>query len=271
MRSFLRSVVGAVVAFVLVLVAQAQHARTREYLPRDPGYDIDFLVEGDDDDGYGDPLSMIVLGDSTVAGVGAPAQRDSLAVQIAVKVARDTGRSVHVVGHGVTGARTRDVLEDQVTLVPAGGVDVVVVEIGSNDVTHLTDLGQLSRDTEELLRLAKQRASVVVLGSAGRLNSINFMPPLRQLVMWRANYVRAAQGAAARAAGARFMDVAVEVSPAYEAAGPAASSSDGFHPSELGYEIWAGPLARHVVEGIGELGQAASSATTTGPALQLVR
>ena len=54
-------------------------------------------------------LELAVLGDSTVAGVGSPTEAETLAVLVAQRVADALGRPVHVVGHGVSGARTATV------------------------------------------------------------------------------------------------------------------------------------------------------------------
>jgi lysophospholipase L1-like esterase len=62
--------------------------------------------------------------------------------------------------------------------------------------------------------------------------------------------LRAEQVAAVEAVpGARFVDLAAEASPRFLGV-PEATSSDGFHPSPVGYGFWADALAPAVVDGV---------------------
>jgi len=55
----------------------------------------------------GRPLELVALGDSAMAGVGVDRLADTLPVLIADRVAAATGRPVHVVSHGRSGAGRR--------------------------------------------------------------------------------------------------------------------------------------------------------------------
>ena len=110
--------------------------------------------------------------------------------------------------------------------------------------------GELERDTERLLRGARERADLVVFASAGKLNAPIFQQPLRAIVAARATKVRERQRTVASDLDVPFIDIAREVSPAYDDAAPESSSSDRFHPSDLGYEIWARPLAATVARAV---------------------
>lgn len=230
---------------VLVVVVAAEIAIVigRDHLTT-ANFEIDFTTEGKQP-----AIRMAFLGDSLVEGVGASGPRESLAGQVARKVSDQTGRAVDLVGFGVSGAITSEVVRDQLDEVDAGRFDVIVIEIGSNDVTHLTSLGAVERSTRTMLEQASERAPIVVFGSAGKLNSRNFLPPLRQILMARATQVRGVQRDVAGEFDVAFMDVARDVSPTYDAAADAASEDD-FHPGDVGYEIWARPLAKLVVEEI---------------------
>jgi lysophospholipase L1-like esterase len=229
------------VAVAAVLGAQVALALTRDYL-RSADFEVDFTT-----DGSAPTLRLAVVGDSLVEGVGASSARTSLAGQVAQQVADRTGRAVQVRGLGVSGAVTADVLEQLDQLEP-GDYDAIVIEVGSNDVTHATRLNALEQHTRLLLERSLQLAPIVVFGSAGRLDTPNFQQPLRQVVVWRATRVRALQSrVAAEFDEVAFMDVARDVSPVYERT-PGATSGDGFHPADPGYEVWARPLAALVVE-----------------------
>lgn len=218
----------------------------REFLPMDPGYRVDSRVGPPG----GEPVRLAVLGDSTVAGVGSPSEAESLPVLIAERVAVATSRPVEVRGFGVSGARTATVLRDQLPQVE-GRHDAVVLVVGSNDATHATPWPALRHQAEALLRRASEVAPVVVLAGTPRFHANQIIPePLRTMVDRYSGLLRDQQVAAVRAvAGARFVDLAAEASPRFLDA-PEATSSDGFHPSPIGYAFWADALAPAVVAGL---------------------
>jgi lysophospholipase L1-like esterase len=246
-----------------VLGAQVFATLQRDYL-RTADFTIDLEFDGSGEDR---PVRIAVLGDSLVEGVGASSAEASLAGQVGAKVAAGTGRAVDVRGFGVSGAVTAGVAGEQLDQVEAGAFDVLVLEIGSNDVTHLTRDGDLERHTRRMLERATQLAPIVVFGGSGRLDTPNFQRPLRDLVVWRATRVRALQERVADEFDAvDYMNVAVDVSPVY-ARTPGANSRDAFHPSDIGYEVWARPLAQLVVGRLdaGRVKPVPSAATSTSP------
>ncbi|MEO6294804.1 MAG: SGNH/GDSL hydrolase family protein [Candidatus Limnocylindria bacterium] len=237
-------IVGALVALVgveLVLLSR------REYLPSDPGYVVDMRVEPRGS-ASGELVRLAVLGDSTVAGVGSPTEAESLPVLIAQRVADATGRPVEVTGFGVPGARTATLTADQLPRV-GGGYDVLVLVIGSNDATHATFWPDLRRQTAEMLARASALGAPVVMAGTPRFSGTEIIPqPLRTMLDRYSGVLRNEQRAAAsEAAGVRFVDLATEASPRFTGV-PEATSTDGFHPSPIGYGFWADALAPAVVD-----------------------
>ncbi len=251
MRPWLAAWVGAVIGAGIALVAtELALISRREFLPMDPGYRVRSRVEPSGGGTDSDIVRLAVLGDSTVAGVGAPTEGESLPVLVAQRVADATGRTVAVVGHGISGARTASTLRDQLTLL-AADLDAVVVVVGANDATHATPPWRFRRDTERLLRGARDRAPVVVLGGTPRFHRNQIIPePLRTLLDRYSSLLRLQQVAAVDTVpGARFVDIAREASPRF-ADVPGATSPDGFHPSPIGYGFWADAIAPAVVRGL---------------------
>lgn len=239
----------AIGGFAALIISELVVLSRREYLPTNPGYAIDARVPAREASTE-PPIRLVVLGDSTVAGVGSPSEAESLPVLIAERVARDLGRAVAVVGHGVSGARTATVLHQQLPNI-GQDVDAIVVVVGSNDATHATYWPQLRRDTELLLARGAERAPVVVLAGTPRFHANEIIPePLRTMVDRYSGLLRGQQRAAVEAVpGARFVDLAADASPRFLGV-PEATSVDGFHPSPIGYGFWADALAPAVVAGL---------------------
>lgn len=235
-----RAVAVSVAALVGVLAVEAVVARRRDY-PFQAFARIEHQAEG-----VGDPLRIAILGDSTVAGVGVLEVAETLPAQLAERVARLTGRPVEARGFGVSGARTGEVLRS----VPhdLADFDVVVVAIGSNDVTHLTPPWAFRRRTAGLLDgLPKP----VVLGGIPLFGGATALDrPLRDVVQGYAAVLRRIQrDVAAGREGVTFVNIAVEASPRFRGV-PDAMSSDGFHPAATGYGFWADALAAGVVNSL---------------------
>lgn len=239
-----------VVALAAVLGVEILVAANRTYL-----VDVDFTVDETivpEGAASAAPLELRVLGDSTVAGVGTDRVADALPVLLASEVAERTGRAVHVTGLGVSGARTRDVLDRQLPMVD-GDADVVVLVVGSNDVIHPTTPWRVRAVTGALLRRAQATEAEVVLGGVPRFLGVGALPqPLREVVDGYAGVVRRAQRAAARdVGGVSFVDIAALASPRFVGR-PEAMSADQFHPSRVGYEFWAQALAPAVMTAAGD-------------------
>jgi lysophospholipase L1-like esterase len=197
----------------------------------------------------GTPVELRVLGDSTVAGVGTDAIDEALPVLLAQRVAERLGRPVHVVGLGVSGARTADVRRDQLPRIAAA--DVIVIVVGSNDVIHLTPVPRLEAETGALLQDARARGVPVVLGGVPRFSGVAaFARPLRDLADGYAGIQRSAQRrAAGEVPGVTFVDIAALASPRFVGRSDA-MSSDAFHPGTVGYGFWADALAPAVIAAV---------------------
>src|SRR5919202_991295 len=87
---------GTVVA---TLVAEGWMATRREYLPTTPVLEIGGVLGPED----GEPLTLAVLGDSSVAGVGADRAEDTLTYGVAKCLAARYRVTLHALG--VSGAR----------------------------------------------------------------------------------------------------------------------------------------------------------------------
>lgn len=232
-KRFTVVIVGLVLALVGVLVFQAVVARRRDY-PFQPFERIEHRVEG-----TGPALRIAMLGDSTVAGVGVLSVAESLPAQTAERVSAATGRAVEIVGYGVSGARTSQVLDMQGEDLER--FDVVVVAIGSNDVTHLTPPWTFRRDTGELLDGLPKPVVVGGIPLFGGATALD--RPLRDAVQGYAAILRRIQAEVAQEReGVTFVNIAVEASPRFRGV-PDAMSSDGFHPAATGYGFWADALA----------------------------
>lgn len=220
---------------------QAIVARRRYgQVPPEPG-PVD-LVVAPGRGAAGRPLLLAALGDSGMAGVGARSVDGTLPVQLARRLADVTGRPVHVVSTARTGARTADVLTEQVPKLPTGP-DLVVLLVGTNDVTHLTPWRALARSTAELLDALTGTGAPVVVSSLPEVRALRAVPrPLRDVALVTAAGVGQVQRTAARRRPAvTLVDVRGAVGRLFLTRADVVSH-DAFHPSDAGYGLIADAL-----------------------------
>ena len=187
--------------------------------------------------GSGPPLRYLVLGDSTAVGVGANYEQG-----IVLETARHLARSrrVELVNLAVSGARFRDVLRDQLPRARDFKPDLVLLDVGANDVTHLTSSRSVRRDLEEIIRLilaANCEARIVVTGSPdmGSPPRIPFF--LRGIAAIRARRINRIAKRAVSVHDLTFAPIAERTGPAFRR-DRTLFAPDRFHPNARGYALW---------------------------------
>ncbi len=209
----------------------------REYLPTEPALEVGGVFgEG------GDQLTLVVLGDSTGAGVGAGTAAKTYPALLARRLARRTGNRVRLIDLAVSGARVEDVADEQVPRALQEDAGAYLVVMGANDVTHLSSLSGIRAGTTEIVQRLGATGAPVVVAGAPDMRAPAFAEPLRSIVGWRGNAVTAAIEEAARGAGATVVPLADETRDYFISEPDEHYSDDLFHPSAMGYRRWADAL-----------------------------
>ena len=222
------------IGLAVVLGAEVLIAINRPELePRDP-FELSRVVgEGEER-----PLRVAWIGDSISAGVGA----SEVASTLPHVVARRLGRPVDLHVFAVSGARVADAFEVQIPRLAAlePPPDVVVVEIGANDVTHMTGGAAFRRDYEAVLEaaLATGARKVLALGIPAFGTTPRFLQPLRAIVGWRGRRLDEQIREAAAERDVVYVDIAGATGPAFGADPERHYAADDFHPSDEGYLLW---------------------------------
>ncbi len=247
-----RLVGAAAGTFAGVVAVQFMRLHRMEFLPGHPGFYVNHRVEPREAPSAGAALRLAVLGDSTTSGVGVDRAEDSLPYQLAQRLADRERRTVHVVSYGWAGARVADLAQRQLprALQPLRATethpflptaDVIAVVIGSNDATHNTAPHRYRLDlraTMEGVRAAAPGARVVLAGIPRFRGARRAIEPLITLADLYARLLRPISRGEAVRVHAAYADLASEVPPRITRDTPFLSS-DRFHPSVVGYGLWA--------------------------------
>lgn len=243
-RRVVRVAAAVVLAAVVLLAVEVVLAMRREYLPTVPA----LRIRGTFGDADAPRLTLVVLGDSTAAGVGAGSVDASYPVRLARRVAGESFR-VRLVGLGVSGARVAGVLREQLPRALEEDPDVVVVAVGANDVTHLTRLDDVEDDMHMLLERLRGADVAAVVAGPPDMRSPVFLEPLRTIVGWRGNAVAERIEGAAAGAGVPLVPLADGTRDRFAEDPDRYYSEDDFHPGPAGYALWADVIYPYV-EGV---------------------
>lgn len=160
----------------------------------------------------------LVLGDSAAQGVGATSYLQGYVGQVLARL----GPGWRVVNLSVSGARTRDVVDEQWPRAAGLAPDLVTALVGGNDALG-TRLQVWRRDVDDLCAALPRGA---VVGTVARGVFERKVRRVNDHVR-----VRAAER------GLRVADLWAHTGPPYRG-----RYADGFHPNDLGYGQWADAL-----------------------------
>jgi lysophospholipase L1-like esterase len=187
--------------------------------------------------GQGPPLSLLVTGDSSAAGVGVATQQQALAGQLAQRLAPRWRVTWSVVAR--TGLDTRGLAQWLAQEAPQRH-DVAVVCTGVNDVSGRVRPEDFVARLEGLVGTLRGRHGVqlTVLSPVPPMQHFTALPqPLRAYLGWQSRRLDAAlRRHAPRWPGCALLPAPLPVHPG-------AIASDGFHPSESTYGAWADDVA----------------------------
>ena len=183
------------------------------------------------------PIVYVALGDSTGSGVGA---REGGYVARLFKRVLERRPESKLNNLCVSGSTTADVLRGQLDRGVAADPDLITLGIGINDIGHGLTLDQFAKNYEQILSTLKEktRARVVVtnipdISSAPRIPGSMRSEYQRQIMQFNQRLEEIAVRH-----GATVFDV-YSITTAELPSHPEYFSSDGFHPSDAGYELWS--------------------------------
>jgi lysophospholipase L1-like esterase len=218
----------------------AQGFATRARLPRLP----EAAGPRDGAVGRGQPLRLLILGDSSAAGVGVELQSQALAGVLPAALARHVKRRVQwwlVARSGLTSAQCLSLLQAE----GASPADVAVVVLGVNDVVDQVP-SHVAVSAREAIANHLRNAHGVSHVVFAPLPPVHHFPALPQPLRWVAGHdARRHDDAVAAWARTRsdVSHVPIELPLNREV-----MAADGFHPGEPVYRICGTAIAEHIAQ-----------------------
>lgn len=188
------------------------------------------------------PFVYVALGDSTVEGIGASHPSKSYASLVYSDLSRHYAPvDYHNFGKG--GARVSDVATNQLSKAIEAQPRLITLSIGANDIIKRTSLRLFRTDLQRLLQTLRERTSaLIVMTNIPDFSFHNRIPAsVKPVVRLRIRQYNNAIRLAAKANGVVLVDTFKE-SAVTALRFPEAVSGDNFHPSDLGYTLWANTM-----------------------------
>lgn len=186
--------------------------------------------------GTGDPLTYVAAGDSTSVGVGASNITHTYTYKVFQKLSENNKvKYIHV---GKSGARTNNVIEDQLPKIIEASPDIVTLSIGANDITHMKNNSDIIKNYETITNslLANTHAQIYLTNT----------PILKDapLLPWIFRQVLEAKAKVVNRELLKLENDRVHVVPIHDFGWSQypniklTFAQDQFHPSDIGYENW---------------------------------
>jgi lysophospholipase L1-like esterase len=199
----------------------------------------------------GEPVRMVVLGDSAAVGYGMDDPDRSPGAILASGLAEIVRRPVRLTVEAVVGAESRH-LDEQISQALPARPEVTVIVVGANDVTHTRPPKESIRALAAAVHRLRDAGSEVVVGTCPDLGTVRpIAPPLRQLARLWSRRLAAAQTVAAVEAGARSVSLGALLGPEFDASPTEYFGPDQFHPSGQGYASVAAAMLPTVAAALG--------------------
>ena len=233
----LRSLLSWLAFPVYVWQGVGVRMRTPRMLP--PSGPVRHAIEGREPS-----VNLLVLGDSSAAGVGAERTDEALAAHLAGLIASKTGRRIVWRAAGFNSATSGQLRDHVVPNLEAEAWDHIVLAVGTNDAKNFHTVGRFKREFGGLLYALRARwpEARIVWSPVVEMTLVPALPAaLGKVLEIRASLINRMGERLCQERGAVPAPRLPILDP------DAGFSRDGFHASAAGYQAWAEHLAEIVV------------------------
>lgn len=193
------------------------------------------------------PLQVVGLGDSIIAGVGAQEHSEALVVQTALSLSETLKRAVVWQARGKIGADAKRIAREADQMAWPESVDVVVISTGVNDLLGLQSIRQWTSNINALIGVVRGHAPEALIVFCG-LPPMDVFPslprPLRWVLGYRARHLDQMLGQVVDPLR-RVVWVPIE-SHGTPSLTLEMFAGDGFHPGPAGYQALGQGLGRAI-------------------------
>ena len=227
------------------LYVQGQRTRRRIGVLPAPVGPTDGVALSDKNGNANDAAKLFIIGESTVAGLGAKTHENALAGQFADRLSKHIGRAVEWDVVGKNGVTARQTINELLPQMPDKQYDFILVGLGGNDVLKLSSPVKWRRDMLELLGKlrAAQPDAAIFLSNCPMIKLSPALPNPIRFLLWQLSQLH----------DANIQEFSAELDrvvyyPQPKKLDVEGFFADGIHPSEKGYSDWAEAMMQHFAD-----------------------
>lgn len=188
----------------------------------------------------------VAIGDSTVEGIGASHHSKSFPSLVFEKIKKDKKEAVfYNLGKG--GAKVRDVIESQLPKAIELKPNLITISVGGNDLHRRTKLKHFEKDFLHLIKTLKEKTDAEIIIS--NIPDVSLLPTLSIFVKYLSKFMTGRLNRVINKHAKQFKCILIDL---YEGSRENSRkyrdliSSDGFHPSDKGYSLWANAIIAYL-------------------------
>ncbi len=186
-------------------------------------------------------VKLLVIGESTVAGLGARSHDRALAGRFAEQLNARLGKPVEWTVIGKNGVTARRTIDELVPLIPDTTFDYVLVGLGGNDVMKLSSPRKWRRDMTELLTILREKypSATLFITNCPMIKYSPALPHPIKFLLWELSKLHDAniREFTADMEGVCYYHQPTDIKLE-------GFFADGIHPSEQGYADWSEAMMR---------------------------
>lgn len=194
--------------------------------------------------GKGEPISILVIGDSTAAGIGVDKFEEAVAGRLPYLLKEKTGKPVRVKTSGHSSATSKTLRDFVVPNLIDEEYDYVFLSVGTNDAKNFHTGRQFCKNFSGLLNAcqAKFTGAKIIWSGVVDMTGMPVLPsPLNKILGIRSRIIVKNGRTLCHERGA--LSPTSKWQPIKEN-----FSKDGFHASSKGYLAWADELADYIAK-----------------------
>jgi lysophospholipase L1-like esterase len=185
--------------------------------------------------GEGPTVELLVIGESTVAGLGARNHELGLAGQFAGRLSERIGKRVNWTVVGKSGVTAMQTISELIPTVPEKEFDYILIGLGGNDVMKLSSPRKWRRDMTRLIEILRKQSprSVIFVTNCPVIRLSPALPHPIRAILWELSKLHDAN---TKDFSQTMENVFYYHQPQTV---PEGFFADGIHPSEIGYAAWS--------------------------------
>lgn len=184
----------------------------------------------------------VALGDSTAEGMGASVPERSYTSILHASL-KERYKSTKYLNVARSGAILSDVLTTQLPKAIEARPDLITLSVGANDIIRRTKSDEFERQLRKLLRTLHQETNAIVVIST--VPDLSLTPSVPKLLKTYSRYMANKMNDIIIRVADETNTIVVDIfndSKAILQAFPEAIATDGWHPSDFGYALWANSI-----------------------------